>query len=146
MNMRALGAYLFTLRDQRKLVAAQIADHVGTSPTHIWRIEQGKIRAIGAELLHRLTAEVGGSAEDIHRLLLDRHATVADGQTLAEQRLGLTVHDNSTGPFNSATEQAIQRLVGRLTPQQRALWVQIGELLLEHQDRPGASDELPSSP
>jgi hypothetical protein len=38
-------------------------------------------------------------------------------------------------------KRLVRRLIGRLTPAQRALWVQIGELLLEQQDMPDAPSD-----
>ncbi len=97
MHMHAIGSYLSTLRLGRKLgvgetidAILQIAPDLEPNPNYLWRLEHGKIASPGARLLVVYATAVGGTTDDLGRLLLDRYATAEDGQRLAESRLAGT--------------------------------------------------------
>lgn len=82
----AVGTYLRTLREARRLTRESLADLVGTSVSQLVRIEAGEQDTRGS-LLARIIAAVRGSAADVHALLINPEATEADGQRLAEVAL-----------------------------------------------------------
>src|SRR5688572_11843752 len=89
MSVQAVGIYIEKLRTRKhksvsEVVAAMKELGVETTAAYIWRIEHGQIDSPGARLLNALVLTVGGSLEDATRLLLDKHATLADGIDKAE--------------------------------------------------------------
>lgn len=87
MSMQAVGAYLQAVREGRKLSSGAIAARIGTSPTHLWRIEQGVPKSIGVELLIALARAVEANIDDVIRLVESKHATAEDGRRLANAYL-----------------------------------------------------------
>jgi transcriptional regulator with XRE-family HTH domain len=83
MSVHAVGGYIRHLRTQQGLTATAVAQAAKTNSNYIWRIEQGKIKEPGAELLGTLVRAVNGSIEDAMALLLDPLASVADGEARA---------------------------------------------------------------
>ena len=99
MGMEAVGAYLREIREKKGKSAVAIAEAIGTSQTHIWRIEQGKTQSIKAEMLFSFVQAVGANVGDVEKLLLDSSATPSDGKSLANRRLHDAVRE-TTVPYS----------------------------------------------
>lgn len=97
--MEAVGAYLREIREGKGKSAVAIAEAIGTSQTHIWRIEQGKTQSIKAEMLFSFVQSIGADVGDVEELLLNPSATSSDGKRLARRRLFDAVHE-TTAPYN----------------------------------------------
>lgn len=90
MTVHAVGAYIEAVRTQNRIgvsdvVAAMARQGIETTPTYVWRIENGKISSPGAHLLAAMTRAVGGSMEHIVDLLLDKAAGPTEGRALADR-------------------------------------------------------------
>lgn len=86
MANAAVGTYLRTLREARRLTREALADMVGTSVSQLVRIEAGEQDTRGS-LLARIIAAVRGSAADVQSLLINPDASESDGQRLAQATL-----------------------------------------------------------
>lgn len=85
MGTEAVGAYLQWLREYHNIPVLSVSAHIGISPTHVYRIEQGKNKSIGSDLLMSFARLVRASVEDIANLMLDETALASDGKRLAQQ-------------------------------------------------------------
>lgn len=85
--MEALGVYIRTLREGRRMPRTGTADFVGVDATTLWRVEEGK-QEPGGSLILNLLSVLRGDYEDARRLLGDKNATGDDARVLAQQRLG----------------------------------------------------------
>jgi transcriptional regulator with XRE-family HTH domain len=129
--MEAVGAYLKEIRERRKQSAVAIADAIGTSQTHIWRIEQGKTQSIGADLLLAFVKAVGGNIDDVSLLLLDKNSTVDDGRKIAGDWLKKDTEPVFTDQSMKSLEEALEvTMVLRHNPARLAQWVEIGKKLM----------------
>jgi hypothetical protein len=86
MGMKAVGAYLRTLREGRGLSRVWVAEQAGTNDTSIYRVEQRGQEA-GPKILIGFVRAVSGSFDDIDELLKVDDLPVDVGVRLAEQRL-----------------------------------------------------------
>jgi transcriptional regulator with XRE-family HTH domain len=94
-SVEAVGAYLSVLRERRGLKHLdvirriwEIAPELKTvNPNYVWRIESGKIKSPGAQLLMAFTRAVQGNPDHVSQLLLTTDATKEDGEHLAESFL-----------------------------------------------------------
>ncbi len=90
MSVKAVGAYIRTLRKLRQLTELAVSTEAGVGANYIWRIENGEIDRPSAENLAAITRAVSGRLEDVGNLLLDKAATREDGEHLAERCLRAT--------------------------------------------------------
>lgn len=90
--MEAVGAYLRTLREARKLSRAAVAAQIGTHESQLVRIEAGDQDTRGSLLLAFINV-VRGRAEDVQRLILNQNATVEDGRRMADAALTQSEQD-----------------------------------------------------
>jgi len=63
-----LGAYLKSLRLARGLSLADVAEHTGLAPSHLFYLEEGKRRSPHPDYLHRLAGFYGVLVEDLYAL------------------------------------------------------------------------------
>lgn len=88
MSNAAAAGYIATLRAAKGVDQADVARTVKTALRNITAWETGK-RLPHVPTLARLLAYLGGSADDLHHLLLDKQATYADGKEAAERWIRL---------------------------------------------------------
>lgn len=84
--MKAVGAYLQTLREGRGLSRVWVAEQAGTNDTSIYRVEQ-RGQESKPKILIPLVRAVRGSFDDIGELLKDDDLPIEEGVKLAEVRL-----------------------------------------------------------
>lgn len=125
MSLKAAGAYLQRLRENKGLSRAEIAKLTQTSASQIFRIEEGKGES-RASLVAGFTRAVNGGAEDVFSLLLNPHATADDGLNLAELRI---IRGDQALPLLVHPEVA--SVASRLTDYDLGKWVALGERLIE---------------
>lgn len=112
MSMEAVGAYLRELRESRGKSAVAIAEAIGTSQTHIWRIEQGKTQSIRAEMLFSFVQSVSGSLDDVQNLLMNPAATSDDGKFLANRRRHTLVQENRMTYETMCSDNDVLKAIG----------------------------------
>lgn len=83
MGMKAVGSYLWILREAERIGRGALAQQLHTDDSQIERIEKGKIDTRGS-LLFAFIRAVRGNVEHVMALLLDEAATEADGRELAK--------------------------------------------------------------
>src|SRR5688572_2207965 len=88
MGMKAVGAYLQTLREGRGLSRVWVAEQAGTNDTSIYRVEQRGQEA-GPKILIGFVRAVNGSFDDIDELLRDDDLPVDVGVQFAQRRLSV---------------------------------------------------------
>jgi transcriptional regulator with XRE-family HTH domain len=148
MSAEALGAYLIVLREGRGITARAIAESISSTPTHLWRIEQGVTKGVSADLLHRYAHTVRARLEDIHAILLDPAMPKEEGIRLARCLL-----DSEATPGHNLTaqasaeelDQALRALEQRLSLRQRRQWLRLGVVLLG-EPGPDEAGEPPAAP
>lgn len=126
MSMKAVGAYLHTLREHHDLTLTEIAKKLKTSSSLIFRVEQGQGETRGSILLG-FTRLVEGSPDDIANLLLNPNASVEDGQTFAVRRVNQLA---SLAPEPTSVHPDILHLIEQLSPYDLGKWVVMGQNLL----------------
>jgi transcriptional regulator with XRE-family HTH domain len=159
MSVQAVGGYIRHLRTQQGLTATAVAQAAKTNSNYIWRIEQGKIKEPGAELLGTLVRAVNGSIEDAISLLLDADATVADGEARAAQWLAREELVEATRAQDALDQLAalipddrveealalLEELVAH--PYQMGKVMEYGRQLLDRATRPAAAaGDAPTAP
>lgn len=106
--MKAVGAYLQTLREGRGLSRPWVAERAGTNGTNIYRIE-----TLGQEprprMLIGFVRAVQGSFDDIDELLEDDNLPVDVGVELARRRLD----DAHTAAYAETKANGFVEKVGR---------------------------------
>lgn len=134
MSAAALGAYLIVIREARGITAKAVAEAIGSTPTHVWRIEQGVTKAVSAELLHRYIHVIRAGLADVHTIVLDAEMTIEDGIRLAQRLLAsekLPGSDLTAQASDDAVRAALRDLEGRLSLGQRRQWLRLGLVLLD---------------
>lgn len=79
----AVGAYLRSLRENLELTPTEVAAQIKSDPTQIWRIETWKAD-VRSSLLFAYIRAVGGSPDDVARLINNPTASASDGELLAK--------------------------------------------------------------
>lgn len=79
----AVGAYLRALRENLELTPTEVAAQIKSDPTQIWRIESWKAD-VRSSLLFAYIKAVGGSPDDVSRLINNPKASTSDGELLAK--------------------------------------------------------------
>jgi transcriptional regulator with XRE-family HTH domain len=98
MSAAAVGAYFRTLRKSHNLSIQQVAERIETSVSQVSRIETGE-QEIRGSLLFAFARVVKANLDDIASLLLDRDATMEDGERLAREWLGVEGEKKMRGFF-----------------------------------------------
>jgi transcriptional regulator with XRE-family HTH domain len=106
MSTVAVGSYIRTLREGRKLTRETVAERVGTSISQLVRIESGEQETRGT-LLFAVLSAVQGDPRDIADLLLLEGATANDGVRFAQA--ALQSPDTSTQIKSSADVAELMR-------------------------------------
>ncbi|HEU4327242.1 MAG TPA: hypothetical protein VFS21_29140 [Roseiflexaceae bacterium] len=127
MSVYAVGAYIETVRTHNRIGVGDVVSAMGklgvdTTPTYVWRIENGKIASPGAQLLAAMTRAVGGNMEHVTDLLLDRGAGVNEGRALAkrwtesrERQRGLYERRNGYGQLQAGGDVPRDELAEEVT-------------------------------
>jgi transcriptional regulator with XRE-family HTH domain len=84
--MIAVGAYIRTLREARKMSRAELAAKTQTSGSQLVRIENGE-QDTRSTLLAAIVNHLGGDFYDVGQLLLHEDATAEEGRQLAIEHL-----------------------------------------------------------
>lgn len=84
--MKAVGAYLETLREARGLSRVWVAEKAGTNDTSVYRVER-RGQAAGPKILIGIVRAVRGSFDDVDELLREDDTPETVGRHLAEVRL-----------------------------------------------------------
>lgn len=86
--MKAAAAYLWRLRERKKISRAKLANLVSTTENTIWRVETGK-QEPGGRLLVSLVTVLQANWQDVVDLVDQKSATPEDGRARADQWLAL---------------------------------------------------------
>lgn len=120
--MRAVGAYLGTLREGRKISRQALAASVGTSVSQLFRIEEEGQETRGS-LLIAIVAALRGKLDDVMTLMLDKNATAEDGARAAHKAL--------SEPDEPAQRIILRQRLLSLPPDDLDLIGEIAERLLQ---------------
>jgi transcriptional regulator with XRE-family HTH domain len=131
MSLKASGAYLQHLREHTGLSRAELAEKLSTSPSQVFRIEEGKGETRGS-LLAAFIRNVNGSAEDVVNLLLNSRASAEEGVRAAEIWLG---SQQPTHIYRSTVHPDVADLAGRLSDYELGRWVAFGQRLLDERSK-----------
>lgn len=144
--MKAMGAYLWELRDQQHVSRQKMADQLGTSRTQIERIDRGDVEAgIGVVLAY--AKAVGANLQHIQQLRLQPDATPEDGRALAtrwindDHRARLDAMIEESGDEQMAASIAYLR---NLPPEDRLR--AIAELSAHARERRAGADNTDARP
>ncbi len=142
MGSKAIGAYLRTLREARRLSRAAITQLIDVTESQIERIEKGAIDTRGTMLL-QLADFFNGNLEHIKRLALTKNATEDDGKHLAQEWL-------ASGQISTtALPQDLEKIVRELAsdPRRFGQWIGYGQRLVDERDAyrfTAGTDDSPS--
>jgi transcriptional regulator with XRE-family HTH domain len=109
MSTVAVGAYIRTLREARRLTRDAVAELVNTSVSQLVRIEAGE-QDTRSTLLARIIAAVGGSASHVQKLIVDGNATEEDGKRLAHTAIK-TLEDVGALPEDFSTPEDVSQFI-----------------------------------
>lgn len=131
MSLKASGSYLQRLRDNAGLSRAELAEKLGTSPSQIFRIEEGKGETRGS-LLAAFIRMVSGSAEDVVTLILDSRAGEEEGVRTAN----IWLEQHQEAPiYRSSIHPDVVDLAGRLSDYELGRWVAVGQRIIEERNK-----------
>ena len=125
MGMKAVGVYLKTLREHRRLSQAALGRLVGVGSAQIFRIEDGNSEP-RATILAAVATVLGADSATVIDLLADTDATPDDGRILAEQLI-ISHPDDLTA---RKIRPEIALLASKMTDFQLGKWVAAGERIL----------------
>jgi transcriptional regulator with XRE-family HTH domain len=109
MSMIAAGAYLWELRDAKKLSREELADAIGTNDVQVMRIEKGEIDTRGSLLL-RFIHKVNGDFEEVVRLMDDPTASEEEGRRRALEWANRKVEERKAGQHDPLFEEVLNEM------------------------------------
>jgi transcriptional regulator with XRE-family HTH domain len=86
MGKEAAGAYLQRLREYLNLSRSKIAERLDTNDMQISRVEKGEVDTRVSFMLS-IVQLLNGDVTEVTDLLLNDHATIEDGQLIADRRI-----------------------------------------------------------
>lgn len=84
--MIAIGTYIRTLREAKRMSRGDLGSRVNTSVSQLVRLENGE-QDTRSVLLAAIVKEVEGDFRDVSELLLNEQATAEDGKSMARERI-----------------------------------------------------------
>lgn len=108
--MIAAGAYLWELRDAKRLSREELAAEIGTNDVQIMRIEKGEIDTRGSLLL-RFIHKVNGDFEEVVRLMDDPTATEEEGRRRALAWLNRKMEEKKMGQHDPLLEEILNEML-----------------------------------
>jgi transcriptional regulator with XRE-family HTH domain len=84
--MIAIGTYIRTLREAKRMSRGELGSRVNTSVSQLVRLENGE-QDTRSVLLAVIVKELEGDFRDVSELLLNEQATAEDGKRMARERI-----------------------------------------------------------